>query len=200
MHGMSVPARIGIFGGSFDPVHAGHIALAQKASRQYALDTVYFVPAKQPPHKLLRTLATTRHRLNMLRLVCKAVPHWRVSHFELNRTGTTFTWQTVAYFRNRFPRAHLFFILGSDSLNDLRGWQCPERIADTCTILTGTRAGNTVNVPDAIATSVACISGSIPAVSSTTIRSRMAAHQALTTLVPRAVAHYMKEHNLYEHT
>src|SRR3989339_776506 len=110
--------RLGLFGGSFDPVHCGHMELARAARGECGLDRVFFIPALRPPHKKGRALTDARHRLAMLRLAVRPYPAFSISAFELNRKTTTYTYRTLEYFRARYPGAELFFILGSDSLSE----------------------------------------------------------------------------------
>jgi nicotinate-nucleotide adenylyltransferase len=185
---------IGIFGGSFDPVHSGHLALARVAKRQFGLKRVYFVPAKHPPHKMGRALAPAKDRINMLNL-CGVK---NISRFELNRPGTTYTWRTLKYFRARFPNAQLYFILGGDSLSELSQWKRPDLIIKLCTIAAGARTGTKFYLPKVFAGSVVKLRGTIPRVSSTEIRRRIANAQPVTKFVKRTVAQYIAKRRLYE--
>lgn len=193
---MATSRRIGIFGGSFDPVHCGHLTLSGLAREQLRLDTIYFVPAKCPPHKLEKTLAGAKDRVNMLRLCIGQNEH--ISHFETRRKGTTYTWQTLRYFKARFPKSKIYFILGSDSLNELGAWKRPGLISKFCTIVAGMRRGAKFAAPGLFSDSVSKLRGKIPAISSTDIRKRLAAHKPIQGLVENSVADYITKHHLYE--
>jgi nicotinate-nucleotide adenylyltransferase len=193
---MTEQKRIGIFGGSFDPVHCGHLELGELARKQLGLDTIYFVPAKCPPHKLGRRLAPVKDRLKMLKLCIGARD--KISRFELDRSGTTYTWQTLKYFKGRFRKAELFFILGGDSVNELGGWKKPELISKLCTIAAGVRAGDRFAVPVEFKGRLIKLRGKIPQVSSTDIRQRVQAGKPFAAHVEKAVAEYILKHHLYE--
>jgi nicotinate-nucleotide adenylyltransferase len=193
---MSALKCIGIFGGSFDPVHCGHLALSLLARKQLGLEAIYFVPAKCPPHKLKKTLAGAKDRVNMLRLCIGKNEH--VSHFELKRKGTTYSWQTLRYFKARFPKSKIYFILGSDSLNELGAWKRPGLISKYCTIVAGMRRGAKFAAPGLFSDSVVRLRGKIPAISSTDIRKRLAGHKPIKDLVENSVADYITKHHLYE--
>lgn len=122
----AAPRRVGLFGGSFDPVHLGHLHVAEAAQRAFALDRVVFVPAAQPPHKPGRRLAPGHHRLRMLALALAGHPDWSVSELELERGGTSFTIDTV----RALPAAlgapddvAIFLLLGDDNLPGLPAWR-----------------------------------------------------------------------------
>jgi len=190
--------RIGIFGGSFNPVHRGHLTLAALARRQLALDTIFYVPAKCPPHKLGQVLAPPEDRVNMLKLCIGAAG--RVSLFEVSRAQTTYTWQTLRYFRLRFPSAQLFFILGGDSISEIGAWKHSELIAKLCTIAAGARIGAKFIVPKILAASVVKLRGKIPDISSTRIRNLLAERKPVAGKVGNRVAEYIAKHKLYENT
>jgi nicotinate-nucleotide adenylyltransferase len=189
--------RIGIFGGSFDPVHCGHIELAKAALRELRLDKVYFVPARQPPHKKKRRLSPAGDRLRMLALAIKPFPSFVISRFEIGRRTTTYTYQTLQYFKQRFPAASLYFIIGSDSLAELDTWRKAPLLRTLCTFVTGVRPG--APLPDVTASwrSVHLLAGAIQDVSSSAIRERAADGRSLRTLVPPAVARYIAQKGLY---
>ncbi len=193
---MAETKRIGIFGGSFDPVHVGHLALAELAREQLGLDTIFFVPAKCPPHKLERRLAAAGERVKMLQLCIDTKDN--VSRFELERNGTTYTWQTLKYFRARFPGGKLFFIVGGDSVNELGGWKRPELISKLCTVAAGMRSGTKFTVPRIFDGKIVKLSGKIPGISSTGIRAGIEAGKSIETLVAKPVAEYITKHQLYE--
>lgn len=120
------PRRIGLLGGSFDPVHAGHLHVACAAQRAFGLDRVVFVPAARPPHKSGRRLAAARHRVAMLELALRGRPDWTISSIELERAGPSYTADTVRALRAaiREPEgAQIFLILGSDNLRGLPEWR-----------------------------------------------------------------------------
>ena len=122
--------RLGIYGGSFDPVHFGHLLLAECCREQCRLDQVWFVPAHLPPHKQTAALSTGEHRTTMLRLATGGHEAFVVSTLELDRGGVSYTVDTLAAVAAAHPGAELFLLLGSDSLVDLPGWHDPQRICE----------------------------------------------------------------------
>jgi len=127
--------RIGVFGGSFDPVHVGHLILAECCREQAGLDRVLFVPAATQPHKQHRRLAAPEHRLEMLRLATGGHPAFAVSTVELDRGGVSYTVDTLAALRDAHPGAELCLLLGPDALAGLPTWREPRRIADLATLV-----------------------------------------------------------------
>ncbi len=199
--------RIGIFGGSFDPVHLGHLIMAQDAEEARELDLILFVPAMQPPHKLSRDLVTADQRADMLRLALGERRNWEVSDVEIRRGGVSYSIDTVRHFAQVYPGAELFFIIGGDTLPELPTWKDIGGLLDCCRIMTMTRPGF------APAKLQAAIEGLperhrdrlmhdvIPShaidISSTDIRMRVAQKRPVGYLVPEAVEHYIREHGLY---
>src|SRR5262249_13885714 len=121
--------RIGIFGGTFDPVHLGHLIVAEQCREQARLDQVLFVPAARPPHKVEHRLTPFAQRVEMLALACAGHPAFKVEEMEKDRPGPSFTVDTVEQIHNRQPEAELFLLLGADTLHDLPHWYEPARIA-----------------------------------------------------------------------
>jgi len=189
--------KIGIFGGSFDPVHNGHIKLALLAQKQFNLNDVIFVPAKLAPHKQ-ESFATVKDRLAMLKLALKPHRNFKISSFELNQKGTTYTYQTVAHFKKLFASKELFFLLGIDSLGELIFWKNPEKIVLRCHILAAKRGNLRVNIPVFAKDSISFLSKTIPNFSSTQIRDKVKENKSIKTLVPPKVASYIKKNKIYQ--
>ncbi|MBI2166908.1 MAG: nicotinate (nicotinamide) nucleotide adenylyltransferase [Candidatus Omnitrophica bacterium] len=122
--------KIGILGGSFDPVHAGHLSLARESEAQFKLDKILFIPARIPPHKQEDpSLAPASHRARMVELAISGAPRWELSDLELRRPGVSYTVETLLELRKIYPEPHqIFFIVGADSLADLKKWKDPEEI------------------------------------------------------------------------
>ncbi len=115
--------KIGIFGGSFNPVHTGHLILGQFTLEKAELDEIFFVPASRPPHKPHTSLAPAEHRMEMLRLACKNNPAFKISDIEINRSGPSYTLTTVRQMMDNYSEsARLFLILGADSVRDIHKW------------------------------------------------------------------------------
>ncbi|MDO8735245.1 MAG: nicotinate (nicotinamide) nucleotide adenylyltransferase, partial [Elusimicrobiota bacterium] len=140
--------KIGIFGGSFDPVHKGHIELSKKALKQLKLDFLFFVPAFLPPHKF-RKLSGAFHRKKMLQLAIEGLPcgtscgrsKFLISNFEIKLKKRTYTYQTLRYFRKKYPAAELYFVIGSDSTRDLKNWKNVKEIIQLSKIVFAERKG-----------------------------------------------------------
>ena len=131
--------RAGVLGGTFDPVHRGHLALATAAREELALDEVLFVPAGQPWRKAGRIVAPAQHRLAMLRLALDEEPAFRVETLELERPGPSYTADTLEAVAEARPGDELFFIVGEDALADLPNWVRPERILELATLAVARR-------------------------------------------------------------
>ena len=129
--------RLGIFGGSFDPVHYGHLLLAESCREQCRLDEVWFVPAAAPPHKRSRELTAGQHRIEMLRLAVGGHAAFQVSTLEIERGGLSYTVDTLAEIQQHQPAAELFLLMGADSLVDLPSWREPDN--DLSYVRTGRR-------------------------------------------------------------
>ena len=189
--------RIGLFGGSFDPVHTGHVQLARAALAELHLDRIIFIPARQPPHKKKRSLTSSARRCAMLSLALKPYPYFSLSRFELKRSSTTYTYQTLQYFRKRFPDAELFFIIGSDSLAELHRWRRSGLLAALTTFIVGKR-------PDVLAEkflfpgNARFLRHPVRKVSSSDIRVRGAEGKSIRGLVPETVRKYIQKHKLYK--
>lgn len=126
--------RIGIFGGSFDPVHKEHIAFAHAAVEGLRLDTLFVVPAHTPPHKLGKTLSSNEDRLTMCRMAFAALEKVEVSSYEIEKGGTSYTYLTCEHFRSLYPSAELFFLAGTDMLRDFPTWKRPDLILQNATL------------------------------------------------------------------
>src|ERR1700687_413528 len=119
--------RIALFGGTFNPVHDGHLVIAEAARESRKLDRVVFVPAGLPPHKTPR-LTSVAHRVAMLRLAIRGNPAFEISTWEIRQKRVIYTYETLEHFHSRWPKASLYFILGSDSLKSLPKWREPKRL------------------------------------------------------------------------
>lgn len=192
--------RVGVLGGTFDPVHRGHLALARAALGELGLDEVLFVPAGQPWRKEGRIVASAAHRLAMLRLALEGKPAFRVETLELERPGPSYTADTLEALRDVRPDEELFFIAGEDALADLPNWVRPERILELATLAVARRA----DVPQVageilsgLRERVVWLKMPLLPVSATGIRDRVRRGLPVDDLVPPAVEAYIHEHGLY---
>jgi len=181
--------RIGVFGGTFDPVHVGHLAIANAALDELDLDRVYFVPARRSPLKQDGPVASAEDRLAMLSAAIAGEPRFRVSGIELDRKGPSFTVDTLETLR---AEGELFLILGSDAYADFERWREPARIRALATVVLAARPG----APNAPA-GVRVLDSPLMDISSRELRARAARGRSLRYLVPEAALRYIEEHRLY---
>lgn len=132
--------KIGIMGGTFDPIHIGHLMLGEKAYEQLGLDKILFMPAGNPPHKQNRSgRASDDQRVEMVKRAIKNNSHFELSLIEMNEDGFTYTYRTLEKLKEENSNTEYYFIIGADSLFDFEKWMKPKRICDACTIVVATR-------------------------------------------------------------
>ena len=137
---MIAKKKIGIMGGTFDPIHIGHLLIAEQACQQFQLEKVLFMPAGNPPHKKDRTgRASNEQRIEMTRMAIADNPHFELSLMEMNEAGYSYTYITLEKLTEKHPDTEYYYIIGADSLYDFKGWAMPERICACATILVATR-------------------------------------------------------------
>jgi nicotinate-nucleotide adenylyltransferase len=199
--------RIGIFGGSFDPVHFGHLLLAECCREQGRLDAVRFVPAAVPPHKQQQELSPAQNRIEMLELAVGGHPAFSVSRYETDRGGVNYTVDTLTQFCSEDPASEFFFLIGADMFRDLPHWRQPQRICELALPMAVRRWGEPEL--DFSAFSAIVLPERIEAMrqheicmpqiglSASDIRGRVAAGQGIRYRTPRAVEKYIESHGLY---
>lgn len=197
--------RLGILGGSFDPVHLGHLVMADVCREQLKLDEVWFVPAGHPPHKTDRELAPAKNRSEMLEFALAGIPEFQISDIELKKDSTSFTVETLEQLAAEEPERELFLIIGADSLHDFPTWKEPARIAELARIVVVNRGRQDPPALEEIeeklgpevADRIRIVN--IPGIdiSSTDIRHRIRSGHSIRFLVPKAVEAYVNEHELY---
>jgi nicotinate-nucleotide adenylyltransferase len=199
--------RVGIFGGTFDPIHTGHLLLAEQGREQGRLDEVWFVPAAHPPHKDEPTLTRFEQRVEMLALAVAGNPAFRVDELEKERPGPSYTADTLAELCRRHPSHEFFLLIGSDTLRDLPHWYQPARVLELASLLVMTRPGNVVMTAEELRAQLSA-PASVPVrlqaietpqidISSRDLRRRAAAGRSLRYFLPRAVECYIHEKRLY---
>lgn len=193
---MSSPRRIGVFGGTFDPIHNTHLAIARAAREQANLDEVLFVVSANPPHKRGATFASAEDRLALVEAAVADQPGMTASRIELDRSGPSYTADTLDALQQRFPGAELFLIIGMDSLVDLPKWRAPERIVAAAHLLVVPRPGEPA-VPDYVKGKYTMLAFRETEVSSTDIRARIEAGDPCHDLLPPAVSDRIQERGLY---
>ena len=201
----TTPHRIGILGGTFDPVHLGHLAIAEEARDRLDLDRVILIPAGRPWLKSGQTVTPANHRLTMVKLSVKCRLGLDVSSIEIDRPGPTYTVDTLVEMREVLgSEAELYFILGMDSVRELRRWRDPERIFDMCTVVAVSRPDSHDVSPTEIEREfpaargrIRNIRGPMLDVSATDIRTGIAEGRSISDCVPPSVERYIREHGLY---
>jgi len=187
----TLKSRVGVFGGTFDPVHVGHLAIALAALESVPLDRVLFVPARRSPLKARDPLASVEDRVTMLQAAIAGEPRFTLSRVELDRDGASYTVDTLEALRSE---GDLFLILGSDALADLARWRAPDRIRELSTILVAGRPG----APEADPMHHArAFDAPRLDISSRELRARTARGMSLRYLVPDAVWEHIKRRGLY---
>ena len=197
--------KLGVLGGTFDPIHLGHLAAAEVARSALALDRVLFVPAGDPWLKAGATISPGEHRLAMVRAAIAGVPAYEASAVEVDRPGPTYTEVTLAQLQETYgPDTELHFIVGADTVHDLARWHEPAEVLARCTLVVMGRPAQgelDLSTLDRIAPGAAARAVAVDLdmeVSATEIRRRAAAGESLVGLVPDAVERYIREHKLYE--
>jgi nicotinate-nucleotide adenylyltransferase len=192
--------RLGVLGGTFDPVHVGHLALARAARDRLALDEVLLVPAGHPWRKADREIAPAEHRLAMLRLAVAGEPAFTVSTLELEREGPSYTADTLEALAAGQPDAELFFIAGEDALADLPNWERPRRIIELAKLAVARREDSAGGARDAIPglrERIVWLEMPLVEVSASEVRRRVRTGEPIAGMVPPAVEAYIREKGLY---
>jgi nicotinate-nucleotide adenylyltransferase len=196
--------RIGVFGGSFDPVHLGHLILAEQCREQGRLDQVWFLPAARPPHKLEQELTPFAQRVEMLHLAIAGQPAFRVEELEKDRPGPGYTAVTLEELHRLHPEHEWFLVIGGDALRDLPGWYQPERIVALAELLVMPRPGADLPPVEELrsklgaAVRVQVVDVPLIGISSTALRQKIREGRSVRYLVPRAVEAYIRDKLLYE--
>ncbi|HEX7057776.1 MAG TPA: nicotinate-nucleotide adenylyltransferase [Bacilli bacterium] len=193
--------NIGIMGGTFDPVHFGHLLAAERAREGARLDEVWFLPANSPPHKTTEPGASGEHRLAMVRLAIQGNPRFRALDLELARGGVSYTVDTAAYLRKRYPDDAFYWIIGLDMVKYLPQWVKIEEIFRMIGFIGLNRPGidpDLSDLPEWLRSKVTMVEMPEIAISSTDIRRRRQNRFSVRYLVPEPVLQYMEEHHLYE--
>ncbi len=213
--------RMGLFGGTFDPIHLGHLRAAREVLERFALDRILFVPSFIPPHKERKGMAPARDRLRMVELACAGEPRFAASSIEVDAGGRSYSILTLERVRGLYPGARIFFILGTDAFLEIGTWREHERVLAESLFIVMTRPGAPMEdaagvVGDSLRERVREIAEGetvddgvlgdhriflLPIraldVSSTEVRRRVRAGETVAGLVPEAVGDYIRSHGLY---
>lgn len=193
-------------GGSFNPIHNGHLAIAECALKEYELDDILFIPNYCPPHKDSSEMIDAGMRLEMVNLAIKGHPHYSVSDREIKKGGLSYTYLTMTELKAEFPDTDFYFLMGADSLADFSKWRNAHVIAQKCHILAAMRDDMNNEDVAKLAEELSKIYHGdfsllkIPPtdISSTQIRKKLRVQKSIKGLVPEAVESYIYEHQLYQ--
>ncbi|QNQ80135.1 nicotinate-nucleotide adenylyltransferase [Lactobacillus sp. PV034] len=185
--------KIGIMGGTFNPVHQAHLAMAEQVRKNLHLDEIWFIPDNVPPHKEVANQVSARDRVAMLELATHANQYFHVKLFEILRGGVSYTVDTLRYLKKRAPKNQYYLIMGTDQVNSFASWREPDEIARLATLV-GVKRPN--YQPDS-AYPIVWVDAPQLAISSTLIRNTVAAGGSIRYLVPEAVRLYIDSRGLY---
>jgi nicotinate-nucleotide adenylyltransferase len=199
--------RIGVYGGSFDPVHLGHLVLAEQCREQAMLDRVLFVPAARPPHKQSQSLTSFDRRVEMLALAIAGQPAFQIDELEKERPGPSYTVETLTALRQKYPGDELCLIVGTDTLHDLPQWYQPRRILELATLLAVERADwpvlsqrqlrDSLQLPDTFPLRYEAVQAPLITIASRDMRRRVGEGRSVRYQIPRAVEAYIADKGLY---
>jgi nicotinate-nucleotide adenylyltransferase len=197
--------RVGVLGGTFDPIHIGHLVSAEEVRVKLRLECVVFVPAGLPPHKLDHVMSPVEHRLAMVELAIASNPHFAVSRVDVDRFGPCYTVDTIELLRDEWGAdVEIYFIMGSDSLLDILTWHNPRRLIRLCRLAVVSRPGYQVDLDEldallpGVASRVQMLNAPELAISSSDIQRRVREGLSIKYQVPEAVEAYIYQHKLYQ--
>lgn len=195
-------SRLGILGGTFDPIHLGHLILASYAADDLSLDRVLFMPAQTPPHKLGDPVSPSEHRTAMIERAIEPDPRYSMSLLDMSGSRPSYTSKLLERLNDVEPDSELYFLIGADSLRDFPSWHEPERILELARLGVARRPGTVIDdsVFDALPTlrdRATVFSSPLIDISATSIRERVAAGKPISWTVPGSVEAYIRTHGLY---
>lgn len=200
--------KIGIMGGTFDPIHNGHLMLGRQAYEQFELDQVWFMPNGKPPHKSGEAVsAPIKERLEMVTTAIQGTQYFKLEDYEAKRSEVSYSYETMEYFKEAYPQHQFYFIIGADSLFSLEHWRRPERLMQLCTILAACRGeidteeklkAQIVYLKQKYQAQIELLRAPLVLISSHEIRAALVDNETDTKLyLPPGIAQYIKEHELY---
>lgn len=192
--------KVGILGGTFNPIHLGHLLITQVISERFNLDRLVFIPCYLPYHKKNTGLVESKHRLNMVRSAISRDSLFEVSDIDIRRGGPSYSFDTVMELKKRFPRgAGFYFIVGSDNIPELAGWYRIKELGRLCRFVVVPRPGYPVSLNKSRRLGIKTLyyPGPLLDISSSRIRQRVKEGKTIKYFVPEAVAQYIKRYRLY---
>ena len=199
--------KVGIMGGTFDPIHIGHLILGENAYQQLGLSRVVFMPSGNPPHKKDREgRASDEQRMDMVKLAIASNTHFKFSSMEMNEDGYSYTYLTLEKLNEKHPDTRYYFIIGADSLFDFKGWKNPQRICDACTLVVATRNHTSdeeldkaiADVRETFGADIVKLNTENIDVSSHQLRDWIAAGKTIKYYAPDEVINYIKSYHVYD--
>ncbi|MDG2496746.1 MAG: nicotinate-nucleotide adenylyltransferase [Aquiluna sp.] len=187
--------RVGVMGGTFDPIHHGHLVAASEAASTLGLDEVIFVPTGQPWHK--KPVSSAEHRYLMTVIATAANPQFTVSRIDIDRPGTTYTIDTLRDLASQYPDADLVFISGADAIAQILAWKEIDKVWSLAEFIAVSRPGHKLELPEAPEGTISVLEVPALSISSTNIRSRAEEGKPIWYLVPDGVVQYIAKHQLY---
>jgi len=186
--------NIGIMGGTFNPIHIGHLSLAEAARDNLHLDLVVFIPARIPPHKNRSGIVDFELRYEMVKRAINGNAHFKISRIEIDKPGLSYSVETLRILKRRYLKANFFFLIGSDSALELKTWKNIEEIFSLCRFVVAKRPGfNKFGLPR----NALFLKGVFPDVSSSLIRKMLSQGKSIRYLVPDAVNQFIKKRKIY---
>lgn len=203
---MDKKKKIGIMGGTFNPIHHGHLLLAERAYHQFGLDKILVMPTKNTYYKKMPDNVTEEQRIDMIKLAIADNEHFELSLEEINREGITYTYETLLNLTRDNPDCEYYFIMGADSLYHIESWYMVEKIFEMATILVAARGVGTSSVLDSqieyvqnkYDAVIEKLYAPIMEISSNDIRKRVKNRESIRYLLPQIVVEYIEEHHVYE--
>ncbi len=191
--------KLGIFGGTFDPIHSGHLILAEELKEELGLQKVIFVPCANPPHKENSHLSEAKDRLMMTRIAIQDNPAFILSDLELKREGKSYTIETINQFKELYPQSELYLLLGSDVLEELHLWKEPEKIFEQIKVVIAKRPGfDRIDPQNSYVKKSLVVPIDGLNISSSRIRERVKSGRSVRYLVPSGVEEFIQAKNLYK--
>jgi nicotinate-nucleotide adenylyltransferase len=188
--------RLGVMGGTFDPIHYGHLVAASEAAANFKLDKVIFVPTGEPWQK--QEITSSEHRYKMTQLAIAGNSNFEISDVDTKRSGPTYTVDTLRELGEQFPEADLYFITGADAISQILTWKDVEKIWSLAKFVGVSRPGHALEVPKSPYGAVSLLEIPALAISSTDIRGRVKAGKPIDYLLPDTVIEYIETNNLYQ--
>jgi nicotinate-nucleotide adenylyltransferase len=197
--------RIGVLGGTFNPIHNGHLALAKAALKEFALDQVLFIPTGTPPHKPKKEIIDKEYRYRLVKLAIAKIKYFSVSRMEMDRPGTSYAVDTFRQMRNKYgKKVKLFYIMGLDSINEILEWKKPLELFKLCEVIVATRPGTRLNTfHKLLKSSLKTVVDKIylmelkADVSSSAIRQKLRLGKKIAHFVPKTINSFILKNSLY---